>query len=158
MNNHASYFRAQKSRWTRERGIGEEFPARCEQPISPTPSPPSSSAFNLLAVERCKAIAEKSKMNNARCRSNGRCMYCEQLGCRSPAVADRLSARGGRDCVEISVMQIALHHGLRKSLRKEVIQPQVLLRLPCYDLVPVTELAVGATETWRLRALPASMT
>ena len=48
--------------------------------------------------------------------------------------------------------------GLRKSLRKEVIQPQVLLRLPCYDLVPVTELAVGTAETQRLRALPASMT
>jgi len=25
-----------------------------------------------------------------------------------------------------------------------VIQPQVPLRLPCYDLVPVTELAFGA--------------
>ena len=25
-----------------------------------------------------------------------------------------------------------------------MIQPQVLLRLPCYDLVPVTELAFGA--------------
>ena len=30
------------------------------------------------------------------------------------------------------------------SLRKEVIQPQVLLRLPCYDLVQVTGLTVGA--------------
>ena len=30
-------------------------------------------------------------------------------------------------------------------LRKEVIQPQVLLRLPCYDLVPITELAVDAS-------------
>ena len=29
-------------------------------------------------------------------------------------------------------------------LRKEVIQPQVPLRLPCYDLVPITELIVGA--------------
>jgi len=26
-----------------------------------------------------------------------------------------------------------------------VIQPQVLLRLPCYDLVPITELAVDAS-------------
>ncbi len=48
--------------------------------------------------------------------------------------------------------------GLRKSLRKEVIQPQVPLRLPCYDLVPVTSLAVGTVEIRRLRALPASMT
>ena len=30
------------------------------------------------------------------------------------------------------------------SLKKEVIQPQVPLRLPCYDLVPITELAFGA--------------
>ena len=30
-------------------------------------------------------------------------------------------------------------------LRKEVIQPQVLLRLPCYDLVPITDLTVGAS-------------
>ena len=29
-------------------------------------------------------------------------------------------------------------------LRKEVIQPQVPLRLPCYDLVPITELTFGA--------------
>src|SRR5215207_4251668 len=29
-------------------------------------------------------------------------------------------------------------------LRKEVIQPQVPLRLPCYDLVPIKSLAVGA--------------
>ena len=33
----------------------------------------------------------------------------------------------------------------KSSLRKEVIQPQVLLRLPCYDLVPVTGLTVGAS-------------
>ncbi len=33
--------------------------------------------------------------------------------------------------------------GSKLSLRKEVIQPQVPLRLPCYDLVPVTELTVG---------------
>ena len=43
-------------------------------------------------------------------------------------------------------------------LRKEVIQPQVPLRLPCYDLVPVTRLSVDTTEMWRLRELPASMT
>ena len=29
-------------------------------------------------------------------------------------------------------------------LRKEVIQPQVPLRLPCYDLVPIAELRFGA--------------
>ena len=44
-------------------------------------------------------------------------------------------------------------------LRKEVIQPQVPLRLPCYDLVPITDLTVGASlHCWlgaRLRVLSA---
>ena len=31
-----------------------------------------------------------------------------------------------------------------KILRKEVIQPQVPLRLPCYDLVPIAEFILGA--------------
>ena len=44
------------------------------------------------------------------------------------------------------------------SLRKEVIQPQVPLRLPCYDLVPVTEPGVGTSESRRLRPFPAPMT
>ena len=29
-------------------------------------------------------------------------------------------------------------------LRKEVIQPHLPVRLPCYDLVPITEFAFGA--------------
>ena len=32
-------------------------------------------------------------------------------------------------------------------LRKEVIQPQVPLRLPCYDLAPVTKLTLGRSLT-----------
>ena len=40
-------------------------------------------------------------------------------------------------------MSIAAPAESKLSLRKEVIQPQVPLRLPCYDLVPVTELTVG---------------
>ena len=32
---------------------------------------------------------------------------------------------------------------LRNFLRKEVIQPQVPLRLPCYDFTPVTDLTVA---------------
>jgi hypothetical protein len=31
-----------------------------------------------------------------------------------------------------------------KLLRKEVIQPQLPLRLPCYDLAPVTDLTLDA--------------
>ncbi len=32
----------------------------------------------------------------------------------------------------------------RMHLRKEVIQPQVPLRLPCYDFTPIIEQTVGA--------------
>ena len=46
--------------------------------------------------------------------------------------------------------------------RKEVIQPHVPVRLPCYDFVPVTSLTLGAclacALAQRLQVLPASMT
>jgi hypothetical protein len=46
--------------------------------------------------------------------------------------------------------------------RKEVIQPHVPVRLPCYDFVPVTSLTLGACPAYalaqRLQVLPASMT
>ena len=41
-----------------------------------------------------------------------------------------------------SAFAVAAHRLI--ILRKEVIQPQVPLRLPCYDLVPITRLAFGA--------------
>ena len=34
--------------------------------------------------------------------------------------------------------------GLPRLLRKEVIQPQVPLRLPCYDFTPITNHTLGA--------------
>ena len=37
-----------------------------------------------------------------------------------------------------------------KLLRKEVIQPQVLLQLPCYDFTPITKHTVGASLPERL--------
>ncbi len=47
---------------------------------------------------------------------------------------------------------------LKLILRKEVIQPQVPLRLPCYDLVPIAEFTFGACLPYglarRLRAHP----
>jgi hypothetical protein len=33
---------------------------------------------------------------------------------------------------------------LKISFRKEVIQPQVLLQLPCYDFTPIMDHTVGA--------------
>ena len=46
--------------------------------------------------------------------------------------------------------------------RKEVIQPQLPLRLPCYDFVPVTSPTLGICLpeglAQRLQVLPTSMT
>ena len=44
-------------------------------------------------------------------------------------------------------------------LRKEVIQPQVPLRLPCYDFIPVTAHSVGrCPHCWLARALRLQVT
>ena len=45
---------------------------------------------------------------------------------------------------------IALRIKARNILRKEVIQPQVPLRLPCYDFTPVAELTVVRCPLERL--------
>jgi hypothetical protein len=44
-------------------------------------------------------------------------------------------------------------------LRKEVIQPQVPLRLPCYDFIPVTAHSVGGClHCWLARRLRLQVT
>ena len=49
--------------------------------------------------------------------------------------------------------------GKEKLLRKEVIQPQVPLRLPCYDFTPITDPTFARFApcgfVHRLRVLPA---
>ncbi len=50
-------------------------------------------------------------------------------------------ARAGFDLGSLSERPDDLTQGL---LRKEVIQPQVPLRLPCYDFIPVTIHTFGA--------------
>ena len=56
-------------------------------------------------------------------------------------------------------MAMRCRHRIAEILRKEVIQPQVPLRLPCYDLVPLTELTFSASLPeglgQRLRVRPA---
>ena len=49
------------------------------------------------------------------------------------------------DQPELGLRSTVLGPGfLSEILRKEVIQPQVPLRLPCYDLVPITGFIFGA--------------
>ena len=53
-------------------------------------------------------------------------------------------------------------HRPEKLRRKEVIQPHLPVRLPCYDLVPITSLTLdGSIQKrlgHRLRVLPTFMT
>ena len=44
-----------------------------------------------------------------------------------------------RTCVKISADEPIRREPWRFILRKEVIQPQVPLRLPCYDFTPVAD-------------------
>ena len=66
----------------------------------------------------------------------------------------------GATTERFSVTETEVSHLLASSV-KEVIQPQVPLRLPCYDFAPVTRLAFGGLAPCgfrhRLRALRASM-
>ena len=47
-------------------------------------------------------------------------------------------------CVDANMIGVRLVRTGRIILRKEVIQPQVPLRLPCYDLVPIRKFIFGA--------------
>jgi hypothetical protein len=78
----------------------------------------------------------------------------------------RVFNQSGRERVLVQCARLAslcFRHPkvLTRGSRKEVIQPQVPLRLPCYDFAPVTELAFGGSLPCglghRLRALPTPM-
>ena len=47
-------------------------------------------------------------------------------------------------------LEAKINPGFRVFLRKEVIQPQVPLRLPCYDFTPVAHQTLGACLPERL--------
>ena len=60
---------------------------------------------------------------------------------------DGADAASGYRAWETSLTRWFRRHGpgiSKEVLRKEVIQPQVPLRLPCYDLVPITGFIFGA--------------
>jgi hypothetical protein len=65
-----------------------------------------------------------------------------------------------RTCV-VSLNEPIRREPWRSILRKEVIQPQVPLRLPCYDFTPVADpTVVGCLHCWlahRLRVKPTPM-
>ena len=85
---------------------------------------------------------------NNRSESNLKMLVCECRGCspgavRAPEVPGdgTLKTRQARNC---SSPKVRFEHLKALFLRKEVIQPQVLLQLPCYDFTPITDHTVGA--------------
>ena len=58
------------------------------------------------------------------------------------ASRNRLPGAWGRDLMRRDAETAAPRRAARSFLRKEVIQPQVPLRLPCYDFTPVADLTV----------------
>ena len=83
-------------------------------------------------------------------RMNDRCcvVYCNGWSALSESWARRVDffygpLQVGRETIP-TADSLCQSSDWRSILRKEVIQPQVPLRLPCYDLVPITELILGA--------------
>ena len=66
-----------------------------------------------------------------------------------------------RTCVVLMNASIACETDWRSILRKEVIQPQVPLRLPCYDFTPVADPTVAGCLPYglahRLQVKPTPM-
>jgi hypothetical protein len=87
----------------------------------------------------------------------------KQRSNRRPTTDDPRShnMQNGRLPRTFRARQASAHPTLTRRSGKEVIQPQVPLRLPCYDFAPVTTLAFGGLAPCgfrhRLRALIASM-
>ena len=62
---------------------------------------------------------------------------------RARAISAVVAYQKRREAFRQTQCQIDLKIRLRDS-RKEVIQPQVLLQLPCYDFTPITDHTLGA--------------
>ena len=124
----------------------------------------------------CLAKAPKSEGWWSRTGSNRR-----PPACKAGALPTELRPQEGKFCIKndtleiyfvrstetqrltpLSTMSFDLVKDQSSLLRKEVIQPQVPLRLPCYDFVPITSFTLGHCSSCELadalRAKPAFMT
>ena len=94
--------------------------------------------------------------------NNGRVMYKRTTTLRNLLCAINRDPEDSRLPHRFLRPSARLLAQLCRLLRKEVIQPQVPLRLPCYDFVPITSLTLGRRlHCWlanALRAKPAFMT
>src|SRR6185503_15938682 len=68
-------------------------------------------------------------------------LYCQRTGRTPGPIPSKLDRRAKPQTILERVRSI-FEIPLRDS-RKEVIQPQVLLQLPCYDFTPITDHTLG---------------
>ncbi len=95
---------------------------------------PQTSSYRLLLYEVPKTFSHKpmlSRSRDAGCRTAGSQIAVCQSGSEE---VGRVDSRAPFGWHRANLLGIS---------RKEVIQPQVPLRLPCYDFAPVTDLAFG---------------
>ncbi len=83
--------------------------------------------------------------------SNLRVSFFEKLSPLAPNLFQRyrsgdLLARIGNGCHLLPALASLSAPAPTFSLRKEVIQPQVLLRLPCYDFTPIMSHTLGRSS------------
>ena len=124
--------------------------------FEPPTSRLSSARSNQLSYQPdCRSPADLP----ASCRLYGRDVRTARP--RIKRAADRIQEShrifaGATFSARLSGSPLKSPYGLRQLLRKEVIQPQVPLRLPCYDFTPVADptvvgcpLAVGTPPSGR---------
>ena len=98
------------------------------------------SRFELLTPRLSSVCSNQLSYRPFRLYSGTRCLHFikePNLG-PIPSKLDRTYSRVCRIPCQIDLFKIRL-----RDSRKEVIQPQVLLQLPCYDFTPITDHTLG---------------
>ena len=70
--------------------------------------------------------------------------------------SSRLPGAGPPVCVKTGIKDIRSKSSIYFRSKKEVFQPHLPVRLPCYDLAPVTGLALGRSSRSRTSGAPGS--
>ena len=105
-------------------------PVISARPVSPTFSQPTTSCQRARACPGSFKTRQSAPNQPSHTRSIFR-LILEVSDLRSPATGIGYPETGDWD------------RGLMDRSRKEVIQPQVLLQLPCYDFTPITDHTLG---------------
>src|SRR5690242_9460183 len=107
----------------------------------PVPRHPPCALTRLISVSRCDSSTPHARQLSKN--------WCLVLGVRCPEKPDTRHRKPSTDdqawkvrATNLGPFTPRLTARATRRSRKEVIQPQVPLRLPCYDFAPVTELTL----------------